>query len=104
MNIRTLLRYLFGGRQAILELASSRWALVIGLLFVLSASFAREYDGEDLLREPWHLLLPLAASLVSSFVLFCLAFCGRSKQDVRRTPFLNVGKSCSCPHSTARLT
>lgn len=44
----------------------------VGLAFVLAAGFAREYDGEDLLREPWHLALPLVASLVTSFVLYLL--------------------------------
>jgi hypothetical protein len=74
MNIRTVLRYLVGNRQAIRDLASSRWTLLVGFLFVLSAGFARDYDGKDLLQEPWHLLLPLVASLASSFLLFCLAW------------------------------
>lgn len=71
MTIRTLLRYLFFfDRQAIQDIAACRKAVWLGLLFVLSAGFAREYDGEDLLAEPWHLLLPLAASLITSFLLF----------------------------------
>ena len=74
MEIRTLLRYLIGDREAILTIARSRHALWIGFLFVLSAAFARDYDGEDLLHEPWHLLLPLVASLGSSLVLFTLAY------------------------------
>jgi hypothetical protein len=45
------------------------WA---GLLLVISAGFAREYDGEDLLHEPWHVVIPVGASLVTSFILFCL--------------------------------
>jgi hypothetical protein len=72
MSIKTLLRYLIGNRDAILQIATNRRALWLGLLFVLSAGFAREYDGEDLLREPWHLLLPLGASLGSSLLLFLL--------------------------------
>jgi hypothetical protein len=44
----------------------------LGLLFVLSAGFAREYDGEDLLHEPWHLGIPLVASLGTSILLYCL--------------------------------
>jgi hypothetical protein len=72
MTIATLLRYLIGDRQAILTIASNRHALWIGLLFVLSAGFAREYDGEDLLHEPWHLLIPLAASLVASLILYAM--------------------------------
>jgi hypothetical protein len=72
MTIRTLLRYLIGDRQAILTLAVDRRALWLGFLFVLSAGFAREYDGEDLLHEPWHLLIPAAASLATSFLLFLI--------------------------------
>lgn len=72
MTVRTLIRFLIGDRKAILEIASNQSAIWIGLLFVLSAGFAREYDGEDLLHEPWHLALPLVASLGTSFILFCL--------------------------------
>jgi hypothetical protein len=84
MTIRTLVRFLFGDRDAILKISNSRFTLLLGLLFVLSAGFAREYDGEDLWHEPWHLLIPLGASLVSSFILYCLvegiAYC-RSKNN-----------------------
>jgi hypothetical protein len=74
MGIGTLLGFLIGNRAAILKLATHPHAWLVGLLFVLSAGFAREYDGEDLLHEPWHLLLPLAASLVSSFFLYCILY------------------------------
>jgi len=84
MTIRTLVSFLFGDRDAILKIGHSRFALLLGLLFVLSAGFAREYDGEDLWHEPWHLLIPLGASFVSSFILYCLiegiAYC-RSKNN-----------------------
>jgi hypothetical protein len=74
VGVRTLLRYLTGDRQAVLDLAASRWTLAVGFLFVLSAALAREYDGKDLLHEPWHLLLPLGASLIASAVLFAVAW------------------------------
>ncbi len=89
MTIRTLLRYLIGERQAILDLAANRWTPLIALLFVLSAGFARKYDGADLLREPWHLVLPLGASLVASFLLFCFAYDARFEQR-RRPRFLDA--------------
>ncbi len=72
MRLTTLLHYLVGDRQAILKLAASRWSLVVGLLFVLSAAFAREYDAHDLAAEPWHVAMPLFASLLASFILFCV--------------------------------
>ena len=72
VSVGTLLRFLVGSREAILRVASCRQALWLGLVFVLSTGFAREYDGADLWHESWHLLLPLAASLGTSFVLYCL--------------------------------
>jgi hypothetical protein len=74
MRLGTWLRYLIGDRQAILEIAADPRAVWIGLLFVFSAALARDYDGEDLLHEPWHLLIPLAASLAASVVLFALTY------------------------------
>lgn len=72
MNAATIVRFLFGQRQAILQVADTRNAVWLGGLFVLSAGFAREYDGEDLLHEPWHLLIPFAASIATSYLLFVL--------------------------------
>jgi len=74
MCLRTLFLYLIGNRQAIRAIAADRRALWIGLLFVLSAGFAREYDGEDLLHEPWYALIPVGASLASSFVLYTATY------------------------------
>ncbi|HUG90323.1 MAG TPA: hypothetical protein VML55_05800 [Planctomycetaceae bacterium] len=96
ITIRTLLCYLVGDRQAILDLASSRSALWLGAMLVLSAGVAREYDGESLVHEPWHLLIPFGASLVSSFVLFCLimACLGmRRLQAVREVRFGSAYRS-----------
>jgi hypothetical protein len=78
MTVATLFCYLAGQRSAILEIAGTKSAVWLGLLFVLSAGFAREYDGQDLRHEPWHLALPLAASLVTSFVLFGLLWLASS--------------------------
>jgi hypothetical protein len=75
MHIGTVARYLVGDRQAILDVARNRHALWLGALFVLSAGFAREYDAEDLLHEPWHLALPFVASLGASFLLFLVVSC-----------------------------
>lgn len=72
MTLKTIVGYLIGNRRSIVEIAHQPQAIWVALLFVLSAGFAREYDGEDLLAEPWHLLLPLAASLVTATVLFGL--------------------------------
>ncbi len=70
MSITTVLGYLLGRRKAILCIAATPGATWLGLLLVMSAGFAREYDGEDLLAASWHLLLPLGVSLILSLVLF----------------------------------
>jgi hypothetical protein len=89
MTIATVVKYLLGSRQAILEVGNSRSAVWVGLVLVLSAGFAREYDGEDLLHEPWHLLLPLGASLVTSFLLFCLIWLVSRGSAPEQTSFLS---------------
>ena len=90
LTVGTILKFLAFDADAIRTIASSRKATWIGLLFVISAGFAREYDGEYLFAEPWHLLIPVAASLIGCFfmVLFVhgLAWC-RGDRDV---PVLEV--------------
>ena len=74
ISLNTLVRFLWGSPSAILALASNRQTVWLGLLFVISAGFAREWDNHDLGHEPWHLLSPLPASLVTSFILFILVY------------------------------
>jgi hypothetical protein len=74
MRLSTIPRYLVGSRGAILEIARSRWSLVVGAVLVVSASLARKYDGHDLLAEPWHLLHGFGASIGNSLLLFGLVF------------------------------
>ncbi len=85
MGVLTLLRFLVGDREAILRIAGDRHALWVGLVFVLSAGFAREYDGEDLLAEPWHLLLPLVMSLIAATLMFLLSY-GLSEKPASAGP------------------
>lgn len=78
MKLRTLAAFLVGDREAILALAGDPRALWVGMFMVLSAGFAREYDAEYLLAEPWHLLIPFGGSLLASFLLHALVhFVGR---------------------------
>jgi hypothetical protein len=88
MQVRTVVCYLVGGRQAILDIACDRSALALGLVLVLSAGLAREYDGADLVHEPWHLLFPFVASLVSSFILFSVTFVIAKAKRMEAPPFL----------------
>ena len=87
IGVTTLGRYLVADRQAILALASNRSTLWVGLLFVFSAAFAREYDGEDLLAEPWHLVIPLVASAGSSLILFTLVWTAARRHQMKEGTF-----------------
>lgn len=87
LTIRDYAAYLVGNRQAILRIAKSRGAVWIGALFVLSAGLAREYDGEDLRAEPWHLAIPFGASFVTSFVLFGAVWLAGRKRRAEPMPF-----------------
>ena len=70
----TIIKFLCFDRDSILQIAGSRWATVVGFLFVVSAGFAREYDGEYLVAEPWHVLLPVVASVVGCFLMVVLIY------------------------------
>lgn len=85
MGLGTLLLYWIGEGKAIRRIAANRQAVWIGLLFVLSAGLAREYDGEDLLHEPWYALIPVAASLASSSLLFVCTY-GVARLKKARVP------------------
>lgn len=77
MSARDLLLFLVGHRGAIQRVARHRSSLWVGAAFVLGAALAREYDQEDLLREPWYLLLPFVASTAAAWLLywkFCRSF------------------------------
>lgn len=92
MHLRSLPLALIGRREAILDAASSRMTLPFGALLVLSAGLAREYDGEDLLHEPWLLLRPFAASITTAALLYftLLILAGLRKRQgaftIRRFP------------------
>ena len=81
------LQFLFGGREAILQFAHCPHALWLGLLFVLSTGFAREYDGADLRSEPWHLALPLVASLGTSLILWSLVYLAAIRRGLEQMGF-----------------
>lgn len=76
LTLGTWLLFLVGQRKAILSVAASREALWVGLIMTLSAGFAREYDGAYLWREPWHFVVPVLASVLTSALLYAIIrFC-----------------------------
>lgn len=87
VTLWTWLRFLFGGREAILEIARCPQALWLGLVFVLATGFAREYDGADLRSEPWHLALPLVASLGTSLILWSLVYLAANRRGLEELGF-----------------
>ena len=72
MSISTFLMYLIGLEAAIRDVAHNPWSIGIGFIFVLTAGIARSYRKHDLRRRPAFLLLPLAASLTTSLLLYLL--------------------------------
>jgi hypothetical protein len=70
MNLRDLIRYLFGYRDAIDKIANCPNAFWVGLAFTILAAVARDYDGVYLIGQPYHLLVPLAASVSMATVLY----------------------------------
>ena len=89
MRCMTLIGYLLGRREAIHEVATSPMALRVGFVFVIAAGLASEYDQEDLLHEPWHALLPLAASSALAIILGTLFWLMRPAAEQRRPHLLD---------------
>jgi hypothetical protein len=65
----------------------------LGLAMVLLAGFAREYDQESLLHEPLHLLIPAAASVTLSLVIWMM--CWRTMEAGTWPPVLRCIWFCS---------
>ena len=70
LSLTTLLQFLIGRREAIEAIAGNRKALLVGFLFCFSAALARHYDGKYLVQEPWFILAPAGASILTSLILF----------------------------------
>jgi hypothetical protein len=93
MTIKTLVSFLVGRHSAILQVATCRSALLVAGIFVLSAGLAREFDHEDLLADPWYVLIPLVASLLTSFMLFLLLYSVSQRRSVEQLSFKNSYRS-----------
>lgn len=93
MTPGTIAAYLVGSRAAILRIAESRWALPVGLALVVSGALARNYDGQDLLAEPWVLLAGVVISTVNALVLFGLVYGVAWLRDSELPPFLSGYRS-----------
>lgn len=75
VSAATIARYLFlGDRRAIEALASSPRSIWLAAAFVFTGALARNYDTEDLMHEPWHLLGSFGMSVVVASVLYWLTW------------------------------
>lgn len=61
--------------------------MVLGLLLVLTSSFARNYDGADLLNEPHVLTHGVVVSILNSFIIYCLVSLSVGKAARATVPF-----------------
>jgi len=93
MSLATWLRYLGGNEAAIREVAVDPWSLMLGYLFVVSATFARTYGKYDLSRQSRLLILPTAASLASSAALFHVVYLQQWLADAPCPPYLRAWAS-----------
>ncbi len=87
MRITTLVRYLLGQRQAILDIAADRGALAAAAVLVLSAAFAREYDATYLGARWWMLLVPWTLSFVTSLAMWTGVYLATAIKLQPRPPF-----------------
>lgn len=93
MKLHDLPMYLVGSRGAILRIAASRWALVVGAMLVFSGSLARNYDGSYLAKE-WDVLLHgVVVSLGNSFILFSLMFIATRMRSENNTSSPTIDES-----------
>ncbi|NOX60291.1 MAG: hypothetical protein GXP29_15730 [Planctomycetes bacterium] len=93
MQLTSIPKFLLGDRQAILDIARSKNGLLVGALLVLSAGFAREYDAEYLVMEPWHVLIPLGASLLVALPMFALLFVIGKRRGIGKVQFFKAFRS-----------
>lgn len=87
MSLATWLKFFLARHDAMQRIANTPSALWLAALFVLSAGFAREYDMQDLASRPWYLIVPLGASLATSFVLYCVVYLVSLRRSVESLAF-----------------
>src|SRR5207253_128623 len=80
VTLGTIIRFQFGGKQAIEAVARSRAAFVAGIILVLLTGIARTYDQNWLMESPLWLIGPLLFSILSGTVLFEILFLGFIKR------------------------
>lgn len=86
---KTIVLFLVGNRSAIEKIADCKWSLLLGLLFIVSAGLARNYDHHILTREFLWIGGPVGMSLFSSIFIFgFIKIFGRLRSDETYQNFL----------------
>jgi hypothetical protein len=102
LSIKTIGQFLIGNREAVKTVASSPKAIRLGLLFIVSAGLARNYDHHLLLQEPLWIGGPIGMVIFSSlFIYFFIEFFGRFPKT--KTPASNFIGFFICFTMTAPL-
>ncbi|MCA8996587.1 MAG: hypothetical protein KDA80_06375 [Planctomycetaceae bacterium] len=96
VTLKTIAQFLIGQRQAIEAIADCRSCLWLGMTLTILAGLCREYDQEDLLREPWYLLIPLVASSVVILLLFAVIHALPEVRRNKRNRWEQLRQLASC--------
>ncbi len=70
MNWKDLGRFYLGRREAIEQVATTKYLFWVSCLFIVSAGLARNYDHHLLLEEPMWITGPFGMAFFSSFLIF----------------------------------
>lgn len=86
MKIRIACSYLFGSEKAIHKVAKNPSSIPTGIILVLTAAIARNYDQIFIGEHPVRWLLgSLLFSYISAVFLFSLAFYGFARRELKKT-------------------
>ena len=75
--------FLIGHRGAILRIAATPWAFLVGALFVVTAGVARNYDHHLLTQEPIWVVGPFVASIFTTTFIFIWVWLGLGLRKIK---------------------
>ena len=77
--------FLIGNRNAILRIAATPWALLVGAIFVVSAGVARNYDHHVLTQEWIWVGGPFIASFLTTIFVYVWVWTGLRLHQFKKT-------------------
>ena len=85
MKLSTILRYQFGSRKAIEEVAQSKAAIWVGIILVVITTIPRNYDQTWISEEPFNWIFgPLLFSLFSGTWIYLMAYRPGTRWGIRK--------------------